>query len=64
MLDYMASDFVRRTGLFATQEATVVKSLVKFVLIRMNFALLIKESMVTRFVKKNGLWIGTETTVV
>ena len=44
MLDCMASDFVRRTGLFATQEATVVKSLVKFVLIRMNFALLIKES--------------------
>ena len=35
MLDYMASDFVRRTGLFATQEATVVKSLVEFVLIKL-----------------------------
>jgi len=40
MLNYMASDFVEMTGLFAIQEATVVKSLVKFVLIRTNSALL------------------------
>ena len=64
MLNYMASDFVEMIGLFAIREATVVKSLVKFVLIRTNFALLTIESMVSRFVKKNGLWIGMETTVV